>query len=65
MLLASVIDELRWMRYEYRSVNSSAAGAPPKQVDRPGVNGAKRRRKGLTMNQRRELDPRMRGERGN
>jgi hypothetical protein len=62
LLLASLIDEIRYLRYEYRSVNTKGkAGQPPKPVPRPGVKRSDRR-KPLTMQQRMMLDPRMRGE---
>lgn len=60
LLLASVIDELRWSRYEFRQANTKDAGSPPEQVPRPGVKGKKRGP--LTADQRMMLDPRMRGE---
>lgn len=58
MLLASIIDELRWMRHEFRQVNSANPGEPPKPVPRPGVKGPRKKR--LTMEQRMRLDPRLR-----
>lgn len=64
MLIASLIDEVRWLRHEFRGANSNTPGPPPSQVERPGVGGKKRRKK-MSMQDRMKLDPRMRGERGN
>lgn len=64
MLLASVVDELRFSRFEFRQVNTKNPGPAPSQVGRPGVKTKKKRRRNtaITMEQRRRLDPRMRGE---
>ena len=43
LLLGGVIDELRWLRYDYRSANSKQPGQPPEQVERPGVKVVRRR----------------------
>jgi hypothetical protein len=59
LLLASLIDELRWYRYEFRAVNSKDAGPAPQPVQRPGVSSKKRRSR-LTLEQMKLLDPRMR-----
>jgi hypothetical protein len=63
MLLASLIDEVKWLRYEFRVANSKQPGPAPSPMERPGVKG-KKRRKRLTMDQAMKIDPRMRGERG-
>jgi hypothetical protein len=60
LLLAGVIDELRWYRHEFRQVNSDKPGPAPAQVPRPGVKTKAKPR--MTMEQRMQLDPRMRGE---
>jgi hypothetical protein len=60
MLLAAVIDELRWSRYEFRKANSDQPGQEPSQVERPGVKVKRRTR--LNREQQMMLDPRMRGE---
>lgn len=54
LLLGGVIDELRWFRYEYRSVNSNQPGQAPPQVERPGVKVEKRR--GMTVTGRNFLE---------
>lgn len=62
MLIASLIDEIRGLRYVYTAVHSEKgkAGKVPAPVPRPGV---KRRPKSrLTHEQRMMLDPRLRGE---
>lgn len=65
LLTASVIDELRWFRHEYRNFKTEGkAGSPPDQVERPGVTvNAKHRKTGkLTKAEQFKLDPRQRGE---
>jgi len=61
MLLADVIDELRFYRHEFGLANGAKGGKVPSQVDRPGTKG-KARKKPMSMEQRRQLDPRLRGE---
>ena len=68
MLTAQVIEELRLLRY---SVDVFAAGKnagsipPPENVVRPGVKAPEgKKRKTLTPEQRRALDPRLRPETG-
>jgi len=62
MLLAGIIDELRWSRYEFRQVNSTQPGDPPPQVPRPGIRAQRRR---LSLEERKRLDPRMRKDSDN
>lgn len=65
LLTASMIDELRWFRFEYRNFKTEGkAGAPPDQVERPGVTVNRRRKYAgkLTRAQQFSLDPRQRGE---
>lgn len=57
MLLATLIDELRFMRWTYGSVHGSKS-APPSPVRRPGAGGSGRKR--MSDEQRRLLDPRLR-----
>lgn len=61
MLTASVIDELRWFRHDFRSANSDERQQAPSPVPRPGVKSAKKKSK-MTRAQAMMLDPRMRGE---
>jgi hypothetical protein len=37
MLLASVVDELRYLRYEYRTANGDKKSKTPNPIARPGV----------------------------
>jgi len=64
MLLASLIDEVRILRWVYVSAHSKEGARPtaPQPVPRPGV-GKKERRpfaSSLTAEQRRRIDPRLR-----
>jgi hypothetical protein len=64
MLLATLIDEIRVLRWVYVSAHSKEGARPmaPAPVPRPGV-GKKERRpfaSSLTPEQRRRIDPRLR-----
>jgi hypothetical protein len=60
MLLASVVDELRYLQYTTVQVNSDKpAGQPPKPIPRPGT--VKRRGSKTTRKIAEFLDPRLRG----
>jgi hypothetical protein len=63
MLMASIIDEIRWLRHDYKQMNSKNAGTAPGPVPRPGVKATKKRAK-MTLAQAMILDPRMRGGNG-
>jgi hypothetical protein len=59
MLAASQLDTLRLILHVLLTVNGARPGDAPKPTARPGVAGAKKRKR-LTAEQRRMLDPRMR-----
>lgn len=60
MLMATMIDEIRLLRWTYVSAHAkNGGGAPPEPVRRPGGT-ARRPRSRLTAEQRRALDPRLR-----
>lgn len=61
MLVATLIDEFRFYRHDYRGVHTKGgnAGPAPEPVGRPGI---RMKRKPYTMSQRMMLDPRMRGD---
>ena len=64
MLTATVIDELRGMRWLYISAHSDKPqGHPPEPLPRPGV-ASKPARRVLSNEERMRLDPRMRAVSG-
>lgn len=59
MLAADQLDTLRLILHVLIAANGGKPGDPPPPVRRPGVAGQKKRKR-LTLEQRRILDPRMR-----
>lgn len=59
MLEASQLDTLRMILHVLVAANGGKPGEPPAPTRRPGVAGQKKRRR-LTVEERRRLDPRMR-----
>jgi len=59
MLEAAQLDTLRLILHVLVAANGGKPGEPPPPTRRPGVAGQKKRRR-LTLEERRQLDPRMR-----
>jgi hypothetical protein len=62
MLIAQVVDELRYLQYTTVQVNSEKkTGQPPEPIPRPGTVKKRKRTQRMSREDAMKLDPRLRG----
>lgn len=60
-LTATLIDEVRQLAWVYASAHTDQAIPKPEPIKRPGISGARRKLKRISIVDARRLDPRLRG----